>query len=463
VPNRRYLNGHLLCCGPEERLRALERRTRLRCVVTPRIPQEAFLSIPSGRTRAWQAFRLPPPPRPRGWDVRQFVIEGVLRPRVVQRRIRRAATPLEETIHSSLDYEVRAHQEGVHGSPTPFEAIYLPDADEGTYREQEAFRRIGLLEAETHLPSYRGEGCSVVIFDSGPELAPNFDPELVDVYIPWPVVIPEDFPAFREEEEPELEVCTVRERRRMRAFGAHVLGPDEMEQIRALHGVMIASIIRRIAPGSNIVLVRLMDMNLGTTSYELIEAMRYILQLWRSQAALERRPVVYGSLVFNLSLGVVRSQAETVQSCVLLDTMDRLSQAGVVLVAATGNLSEGRPENATEPAAYGYFGDTRACATQVIPVAAASFAAPDRYAWFSNEAHFAAPGEDLILDCGLLLPGRGRYVRWSGTSFAAAITSGIVARLLSTGLPPDQVKQRLWEAACPPRSWDGVYLVQVSH
>jgi len=461
--HRRYLNGHLLLSGPDRRLASLERRLKLRCVVTPRVPQEAFVSLPSGKTRAWHPVRLPPPPRPQGWDVRQFVIEGPTSPRIALRRIRRPSTPLDEPIHRSLDYEVRAHQEGVHGSPTPVEAIHLPDADEGTYREQEAFRRIGLLEVERRWPAYRGEGTSVVIFDSGPGLTPTFDPQLVDVYIPWPVVVPEDFPAFREEEEPEPEVCSVRERRRMRALGAHVLGPGEMERLRALHGVMIAGIVRRIAPGANIVLVRLMTSHLGTTSYELIEAMRYILRLWRSQVAMSGRPVVYGSLVFNLSLGLARSSCETVQSCVLLDTMDRIARAGVVLVAAAGNLSEGRPENATEPAAYGYFGDTRACRVHVIPVAASAFAAPQEYAWFSNEAHFAAPGEDLILDCGLSLPGRGRYVRWSGTSFAAAQVSGIVTRLLSTGLPPDQVKQRLWEATLRPRCWDGVHLVQVIH
>lgn len=456
---RRYLNGHLLLSGPPDQLAWMERRTKLRCVVTPRVPQEAFVSLPSGKTRAWHPVRLPPPPRQAGWDVRQFVIEGVAGARSTLALYRRLLNPLDEPIHSSLDYELRAHQEGVHGSPSPQEAIWLPDADELTYREQEAFRRIGLREVDAE----GGEGTSVVIFDSGP-LPPTFDPQLVDVYIPWPVVVPEDFPLFREEEEPAPRVGSVRERRRMQVrAGEGVLTPDEMDWCRALHGVQLSAICRRIAPGANIVLVRLMNSHLGMTSYELIEAMRYIPRLWRSQVGNFGRPLVYGSLVFNLSLGLARSSIAGVQSCVLLDTMDRIARAGVVLVAAAGNLSEGRPENPTEPAAYGYFGDTPSCRVHVIPVAASVFAAPGEYAWFSNQAHFAAPGEDLILDCGLDLPGRGRYVRWSGTSFAAACVSGIVARLLSTGHKPDQVKQRLWEASVRPRSWDGVHLVQVIH
>lgn len=457
-PRRRYLDRHIIISGPLDRLAALERRRRLRGVVTPRVPQEAFVSVPSGNPRAWSLIRLPSPPRPQEWDVRQFVIEGERSPQATLRRLRRSLSPLEP-VRAALDYEVRAHQEGVHGSPTPFEAIPI-DADEATYREQEAFRRIGLVEAERRVPSYGGEGTSVVIFDSGPDPKPTFDPRLVDLYIPWPVVIPEDFPAFREEE-PEPEVCPVRENRRMRAVGEGVLGPEQMEQVRALHGVMIAALVRRIAPAANIVLVRLMTSHLGTTTYELIEAMRYILRLWRSQLAHDGRPLVSGSLVFNLSLGVARSSPETVQSCVLLDALDRVSSSGVITVAAAGNFSEGHPENATEPAAYGYLGDTRATRLHVIPVAAASFAAPQEYAWFSNEAHFAAPGEDLILDCGVVMPWGSRYVRWSGTSFAAAVVSGVVARLLSAGVAPGEVKQRLWDASVRPRCWDGVNLVQV--
>jgi subtilisin family serine protease len=96
----------------------------------------------------------------------------------------------------------------------------------------------------------------------------------------------------------------------------------------------------------------------------------------------------------------------------------------------------------------------------VIPVAATAAAQADRYAWFSNEAHFGAPGEDLLLDCGAVVAG-SRYVRWSGTSFAAGLATGVVAVLLSTGLPPELVKARLWERAVRPSRWDGVHAVRL--
>ena len=93
-------------------------------------------------------------------------------------------------------------------------------------------------------------------------------------------------------------------------------------------------------------------------------------------------------------------------------------------------------------------------------MAATSAAQPGRYAWFSNEAHFGAPGEDLILDCGAVVAG-SRYVRWSGTSFAAGLVTGVVAVLLSTGLSPEMVKARLWERATRPSRWDGVHAVRL--
>ncbi|MCS7173721.1 MAG: S8/S53 family peptidase [Armatimonadetes bacterium] len=362
----------------------------------------------------------------------------------------------------SLDYEARGQADGVHGSPTPDQAIRMPDATEAEFRTQVAFERIGLLRMERAPHRPRGAGVTVVILDSAPDLQrgePAFDAALVDVYVEWPHPLPENLPALRSVEEAEEEGCGLSERRRYRAFSPLVADADGMRQYRAHHGLMIAALVRRIAPEANIVLVRLLNGELGTLTGDLIEAMRWVRRLQRVPHPSGAHSLVYGSLVYNLSLGVDRSQPETVQSCVLLWAVDEAARAGAVLVCAAGNLSEGRPENCLEPAAYGHFGDTRSVRTQVIPVAASSYASPERYAWFSNEAHFAAPGEDLILDCGVEVAG-SRYVRWSGTSFASALVTGIVALHLSAGLPPYEVKQRLWEEARHPHSWDGVHLVQ---
>jgi hypothetical protein len=375
---------------------------------------------------------------------------------------------------SALDYEVRGQdfREGLHGGPTPDRAIRLEAATEEDFLRQAAFERIGLTARRARRGEPRGEGVTVVIFDSAPDLQqdiPPIDPAVIDVWAEWPRM-PESFPLLEParavptgrqvaDEEPE---CGIILRRRLATASALAADDQQMAGYRAHHGPMIASLVRRVAPGASIVLVRVLNGVLGALSYELIEAMRWVDRLRQARAANPRtgRPLVAGSLVYNLSLGLGRSQPETVQSCVLLAAADELARRGAVLVCAAGNSSEGRPENCLEPAAYGYFGDTFAARTQVIPVAAASYAAPEQYAWFSNESHFAAPGEDLVLDCGRPLFG-SRYVRWSGTSFAAPLVAGAAALWLSAGLPGADVKQRLWDSARRPSRWDGVNLLQL--
>jgi hypothetical protein len=368
--------------------------------------------------------------------------------------------------YASLDFEVRGQAEVAHGSPTPDRAIRAPEARAEDFHAQPAFARVGLLDYERLAFRPRGEGVTVVILDSGPGLGPDGLPCLeagcVDVYVQWPHHVPEALPVWSPLPEPTGQGCGLEERWRPQAWSPLLATEDQMHAYRAHHGAMVASLVRRVAPGARLVLVALLNRQLGTATYELAEALRWVYEL--TAAGLRhpdtRAPLLSRPVVYNLSLGVDRSQPETVQSCALLAVVDELARQRALLVCAAGNLSEGRPENCLEPAAYGHFGDTLASQTQVVPVAATSAAQPDRYAWFSNEAHFGAPGEDLLLDCGAVVAG-SRYVRWSGSSFAAGLVTGVVAVLLSTGLPPELVKARLWEQALRPTRWDGVHAVRL--
>ncbi|MDR5696913.1 MAG: S8/S53 family peptidase [Armatimonadota bacterium] len=457
------LVGHVLLCGPVEVLDALERRHRIRCAPVPSPPREVFVSYRHGSAFGWDRISVPAPrPGAERMAARRFVVEGRPSARHFLRTLRGRA----DSLAYALDYEVRGQdfREGLHGGPTPDRAVRLEAAADEDYLRQAAFERIGLTARRRHHP--RGEGVTVAIFDSAPDLedgTPPVDPALIDVWAEWPR-IPEGFPLLEPvhvpDEEPE---CGMVLRRRLVTASALAADDRQMAAYRAHHGPMIASLVRQVAPGAHIILVRVLNGALGALTYELIEAMRWVDGLRRTGVTNPRtgRPLVAGPLVYNLSLGLDRSQPETVQSCVLLAAADGLARQGTVLVCAAGNLSEGRPENCLEPAAYGYFGDTLAASTQVIPVGAASSAAADRYAWFSNESHVAEPGEDLVLDCGRILFG-SRYVRWSGTSFAAPLVAGVAALWLSAGLPAAEVKQRLWNTALRPSRWDGVHLLQAS-
>jgi serine protease AprX len=157
----------------------------------------------------------------------------------------------------------------------------------------------------------------------------------------------------------------------------------------------------------------------------------------------------------NLSLGVA---AEGYRSDVLAWAVERLWNEGVVVVAAAGN--NGSDTRMLDMPADDPFviaagaSDTR---NTVDP-------RDDRVADFSSRGNrwrapdLVAPGTSVV---SLRVPGStldtefagarvdGRYFRGSGTSQAAAVTSGLVARLLSAKprLNPDQVKAVLTRSA----------------
>jgi len=383
-------------------------------------PLEGFASVRTPSGARWVRISIPPPP-PVGLEVRCACCPDPL------------PTPLlpfrDAGVWGSEDCEVAGQQEGVHGSAFPACPLPAPWASEEDFRGQAAFRRIGLVEAERRMRLPVGEGVSVVILDSGPEGLPDFDPHLVDLCIPWPL------PA--------------------KASGGG-------EGIRSLHGVMIAGIIRRIAPRASIVLVRVLGPGLLGRLSDLASALLWVERLRRSSFPNPAggEPLIRPLLVFCLGLGLQRPTGEELHGA-LLAAVDEVARPGAVLCCAAGHRALGGPPHLLEPALYGAVGLTPACWAQVVPVAATSSAVPDRFAPASREAPFAAPGADLLLDCGLEAPGWGRYVLWGGTSFSAAMAAGIAALHLSAGVGPGEVKRRLWEDAARPRLWDGAHLLRV--
>lgn len=129
-----------------------------------------------------------------------------------------------------------------------------------------------------------------------------------------------------------------------------------------------------------------------------------------------------GADVINMSLGSYGD------SQVLQAAIEYADKRGVVMVAASGNDGEGR---VTYPAAY----------EQVIGVAAVD--ADGNRAPFSNYGEgidLAAPGYRLHA-----LWDEDAYIYFDGTSAAAPLVSGTVARVLQTGLAssPDEVAELL--------------------
>jgi serine protease AprX len=173
----------------------------------------------------------------------------------------------------------------------------------------------------------------------------------------------------------------------------------------------------------------------------------------------------YNIRVVNLSLGV---PGDDYRSDVLAYAVEQLWKEGIVVVAAAGN--NGSHAGVLDMPAD----DPFVIAAGASDTHKTADARDDRVAGFSSRSwsrtpDVVAPGTDVV---SLRVPGStldrefagarisGGFFRGSGTSQAAAVTSGVVARLLSAkpDLNPDQVKAVLKSSAVDlrdPSSADG--------
>jgi serine protease AprX len=169
--------------------------------------------------------------------------------------------------------------------------------------------------------------------------------------------------------------------------------------------------------------------------------------------------------VVNLSLGV---PGDDYRSDVLAYAVEQLWKEGIVVVAAAGN--NGAHAGVLDMPAD----DPFVIAAGASDTHKSADARDDRVADFSSRSWYrtpdvVAPGTDVV---SLRVPGSTldaefpgarvdrRFFRGSGTSQAAAVTSGVVARILSArpDLEPDQLKAVLTSGAVDlrePRSADG--------
>ncbi|NWJ96665.1 MAG: S8/S53 family peptidase [Chloroflexi bacterium] len=377
-------------------------------------------------------------------------------------------------VHLEHIFQARGGNNWGAGGPTLREAPLKATGGKVEFAEQECFTRLGITQDDSR-PT--GKGVTVVVVDNSPEVA-EVCHKTIDFWLDVSQLndnaaaasIP---PPSEEAKKSIFEIpplsnvpeFTVGDRNRQ-----HKENQLEIKELQPFHGLMIATLIRQIAPDATIVLVRVLDKEgeaAGTTIAHALEIIQYL-----KEAKIEAngRRVVEDKVVVNLSFGLFRSQVEGVDATYMLAACDHFcanpekSQTGSLenlIVACSGNDSfELHPQNPEEPAAYGYFADTHATNTNLIAVAATS-EKPGEYAWFSNQSNLGAPGFDLVLDLGkfsTFAPHLSRYVTWSGTSFATPLVAGSAAVLLSaTKAPPaNQIKGLLWRNATPPKDWNGL-------
>ena len=267
----------------------------------------------------------------------------------------------------------------------------------------------------------------------------------------------------------------------LNAAGKVIYGPDlslesQAPNLRNLdtygHGTFMAGLIagndgtatgyRGIAPNARILSLKVATADGGTDVSQVIAAIDWVVQ-HRTDHGLNVR-------VLNLSYGTNSLQSPTFDP--LSFAVERAWRAGIVVVAAAGNTGYQRGRGApglADPAynpyvigvgAYDSMGTADWHDDIVAPFSASSTGQGG-----AKNPDFVAPGAHLQ---GLRVPGSyidlahpdarigDRFFRGSGTSEAAAVTSGVVALLLQKhpSLSPDSVKRLITGTAQKVAAYD---------
>jgi subtilisin family serine protease len=235
------------------------------------------------------------------------------------------------------------------------------------------------------------------------------------------------------------------------------------------HGTFIAGLVHQACPDARILDVRLFGDTGVVTESELLRSLQ-LLALRQVLAVHSNDPDQPPVDVLTMSLGYYHEQPEDPAFDALLDgPLALLGRYGVAVVVSAGNDATDRP---IFPAAFApYPGGQVADTTDRVPVTAVGALNPDStIALFSNDGpwvRFLRPGASLVstmpttFDASLEPVNQVRNKRgewrtsldpddfscgfgvWSGTSFAAPVFAGQLARTLVGDGSPDDLKTRV--------------------
>lgn len=265
-------------------------------------------------------------------------------------------------VWAEVDLSHVLDDDGFHAWPQSSQG----DAVAADLAGQRAFERLR-LDAVHQVAT--GEGLRVAVLDTGVD---QFHPMLIDHLAPGYDLIDDDTnPA---------EAWN----------GTDDDGDGKIDEAYG-HGTFVAGVIAQVAPGAQIIPLRVLDDDGQADEWAVIEAIEIAIEMDVD--------------VINMSFGLTTDH----KSKRLEDAVKRASKAGIVVVAAAGNLNE---DEKRFPAAH----------KNVLSVGAL-----DRHgrhlARFSNHGKWvslAAPGVDLVSS----VPGGG-YASWGGTSVSTPVVAGL--------------------------------------
>lgn len=259
---------------------------------------------------------------------------------------------------------------------------------------------------------------------------------------------------------------------------ANLLDDDQLDS-DAGHGTFIAGIIHQTCPDADILSVRVMSSDGYVAEADLLEALNLI---WLRQvlAIKEKRHADLVDVIC-LSLGYYHEEvADPEFDSILLDTLRRLGALGVVVVTAAGNDSTAEPYF---PAAFSPHrgGPVATPDHDVVPVVSVGARNPNgTIALFSNGGDWVScyrSGAAVVSTFPTTFNGprspsvrmamgnretldpddfKGGFGVWSGTSFAAPLLAGEIARRLLDDIVPDTAQAAYDEPAAVERGWAAV-------
>jgi subtilisin family serine protease len=249
---------------------------------------------------------------------------------------------------------------------------------------------LSLAEARAAIETGTGEGIKIAIVDSGVETR---HPDLAGLELAHDLVVQNDGM--------NLKVVP--------GEGCDVYG----------HGTAIASVIRTVAPQCTLGSFRVLNERLGGRHAQIREGVRQAIDA--------------GYNILNCSFGC-RGEVNTIMQ--YKEWIDEAYLKGIHVVAACNNF------DFTVPEWPGYF-------PSVITVNMARTTGLNFFYGRQNLVEFAAAGEDISV---AWMGGERKTV--TGSSYAAPLVAGLVARLLSVypDLPPLEAKAILHRIASPLRS-----------
>lgn len=211
-----------------------------------------------------------------------------------------------------------------------------------------------------------------------------------------------------------------------------VPAPDGFLDEAAGHGTFVAGIVRQIAPACQVTAIKVLDSDGVGTDFSVAEA------FFRLADAEDAPDLV------NLSL--VCSDDEAAGPIAIEAAIEALTtrHPGTLVVAAAGNDGASTP---TWPAA----------SKSVLAVGALDGTRPAAYSNTGYWVDFSVPADGIV---STFVQGarkvetpepasheqieyKGAFAAWSGTSFAAPQVTGLLAGLLSEGLPPGEAVAEL--------------------